>query len=304
MKMSRSLQGHLAAFITILFWGTTYISTKVLLDAFSPTEILFFRIVLAYLTLWLIAPRRLPFRALKEELLFMLAGLLGVTLFFTFQNTAIDYTLASNVGVLIAIAPLFTAIGAFIFLKEGSLHPGFFFGFALSFLGVFLILFNGNYVLKLNPTGDLLAILSALVWAGYSIITRKISEKGYDTILVTRKVFFYGLVFLLPLLFVFDFRLDLGRFTSGVNLLNMFFLGLGASALCFVTWNFAVSVLGAVKTSVYIYLGPIISMITSVIVIQERVTLLALMGVILILSGLILSERSAQVKPTGVKEML
>ncbi len=214
MKVNRSLQGHLSAFITIFIWGTTYISTKVLLESFSPIEILFFRIVLAYLALWLIAPRRLAFTTLKEELLFMLAGLFGVTLFFTFQNTAINYTLASNVGVLIAIAPLFTAIGAYLFLKEGSLHPGFFIGFGLSFLGVFLILFNGNYVLKLNPFGDLLAILSAFVWAGYSIVTRKISERQVDTILVTRKVFFYGLIFLLPLLVLFDFQLDLTRFSS------------------------------------------------------------------------------------------
>ncbi len=293
MKINRSLQGHLSAFITIFIWGTTYISTKVLLESFSPIEILFFRIVLAYLALWLIAPRRLPFTTLKEELLFMLAGLFGVTLFFTFQNTAINYTLASNVGTLIAIAPLFTAIGAYIFLKEGSLHPGFFIGFGLSFLGVFLILFNGNYVLKLNPFGDLLAILSAVVWAGYSIVTRKISERQVDTILVTRKVFFYGLIFLLPLLALFDFQLDLTRFTSVVNLFNMLFLGLGASALCFITWNFAVKVLGPVKTSAYIYLGPVISILTSAIVIQERITLLAILGVGLILAGLILSERSA-----------
>lgn len=296
MKINRSLQGHLSAFITIFIWGTTYISTKVLLESFSPTEILFFRIVLAYLALWLIAPRRLPVTTLKEELLFILAGLFGVTLFFTFQNTAINYTLASNVGILIAIAPLFTAIGAYFFLKEGSLHPGFLIGFGLSFLGVFLILFNGNYVLKLNPFGDLLAILSAVVWAGYSIVTRKISERQVDTILMTRKVFFYGLIFLLPLLVLFDFQLDLSRFTSAVNLFNMLFLGLGASALCFITWNFAVKVLGAVKTSAYIYLGPVISILTSAIVIQERITLLAILGVGLILAGLILSERSAQVK--------
>lgn len=302
MKVNRSLQGHLSAFITIFIWGTTFISTKVLLEQFSPTEILFFRIVLAYAALWLIAPRRLPFHSFKEELWFVLAGLLGVTLFFTFQNTAIDFTLASNVGVLIAIAPLFTAVGAKLFLNEGSLHPGFFIGFVLSFLGVFLILFNGNYILKLNPLGDLLAILSAIVWAGYSIVTRKISERRYDTILATRKVFFYGLIFLLPLLLILDFRLDLGRFTSSVNRLNMLFLGLGASALCFVTWNFAVSVLGAVKTSVYIYLGPVISILTSALVIHERITLLALIGVVFILAGLYLSERSAPEKLSGEAE--
>ena len=81
------------------------------------------------------------------------------------------------------------------------------------------------------------------------------------------------------------------RFADPSNVLNLLFLGLGASALCFVTWNYAVGVLGAVKTSVYIYINPIVTIVTSAIILHERITAVAMAGAALILAGLYLSER-------------
>ena len=73
-------------------------------------------------------------------------------------------------------------------------------------------------------------------------------------------------------------------------LVNLLYLGLGASALCFVTWNFAVKELGAVKTSVYIYLVPVVTVVTSALVLGERLTPLSGVGTGLTLAGLLLSE--------------
>ncbi len=109
----------------------------------------------------------------------------------------------------------------------------------------------------LNPVGDILAVLVAFVWACYSLLTRKISSFGYPVILTTRRTFFYGIFFMAPALFFFDFKVGLGRFTDITHLLNFLYLGIGASALCFVTWNIAVKALGAVETSVYIYMVPV-----------------------------------------------
>ena len=149
-------------------------------------------------------------------------------------------------------APFFIAIMSHLFLKEeGKLRANFFIGFVVAMIGIFLISFNGSK-LELNPVGDLLALLAAFVWACYSVLTKKISSYGYHTILTTRRVFFYGILFMIPTLFMFDFHLELSRFTNPVYLFNIIFLGLGASALCFVSWNLAVKVLGAVKTSIYI----------------------------------------------------
>ena len=288
--------GHLAALLTIIIWGTTFISTKVLLTSFQPVEILFFRFVLGFFALLAACPRRLKSASLIQELTFAGAGLCGVCLYYLMENIALTYTMASNVGVIISVAPFFTALLSHWFLhQEERLRPGFFLGFAVAMAGIALISFNGA-ALQLNPVGDLLALLAALLWACYSILTRKISAYNYSTILTTRRIFFYGVLFMVPALFFFDFRLDLFRFADPVCLLNILFLGLGASALCFVTWNFAVRSLGAVRTSTYIYMVPVITLIASVLILHEPFTWMTGAGMLMTLAGLVLSEQKPREK--------
>ena len=287
---NKASRGHLAALLTILIWGTTFISTKVLLVDFQPVEILFFRFVLGLLALLIVCPRRMTGTTLRQEIVLGAAGLCGVCLYYLMENIALTYTMASNVGVIISAAPFFTAILSHLLLKkEEKLGAAFFVGFLIAMAGIGLISFNGS-ALQLNPTGDLLALLAAFLWACYSILTRRISGYGYHTILTTRRIFFYGILFMVPALFLFDFRLELDRFANPVYLLNILFLGLGASALCFVTWNFAVRLLGAVKTSVYIYLVPVITVAASVVILREPFTWMTGAGTVLTLAGLLLSE--------------
>ncbi len=282
--------GHGAALMTVILWGTTFISTKVLLVDFQPVEILFFRFIIGFAALFLIAPRRLKVKEKKQEITFMLAGLTGICLYYLLENMALTYTLASNVGVIISAAPFFTAILTQLFMKqEEKLGIHFFIGFVVAMAGICLISFNGS-ALKINPLGDLLALLAAFLWSCYSVLSKKIGGYGYQTILTTRRVFGYGLMFMIPALFFFDFTLELTRFKNPVYLFNIIFLGLGASALCFVTWNYAVKVLGAMKTSVYIYMVPVVTIVTSVIILHEKVTPLAGLGTVLTLAGLIVSE--------------
>lgn len=281
--------GRLSALLTIIIWGTTFISTKILLVDFQPVEILFFRFIIGCLALLAVYPRRLKGTTRRQELTFVAAGLCGICLYYLLENIALTYTLASNVGVIISVAPFFTAILSHLVMKEEKLRANFFLGFVVAMAGIFLISFNGSK-LELNPMGDLLALLAALIWACYSVLTKKSSSFGYNTILTTRRVFFYGILFMIPALFLFDFKLELARFANPVYLLNILYLGLGASALCFVTWNFAVKVLGAVKTSVYIYMVPVITVVTSVLILHEEITVMAGGGTVLTLAGLFLSE--------------
>lgn len=270
--------GHLLALLTILIWGTTFISTKILLKDFTPVEILFFRFLIGYFILLLIYSRPIRTTSFKEELLFISAGLCGVTLYFLIENIALVYTLASNVGVIVSIAPFFTAVIAHFFLEEEKFHRQFFIGFLIALAGIILIGLNGSYLLQLNPIGDLLALLAPVVWAIYSVLMRKISLLKAHTIGATRRVFFYGLLFMLPPLFLFDFQLGLSRFKEISNVAHLLFLGLGASALCFLTWNKAVGILGAVKTSVYIYIVPVITVAASALVLNEKITWAILTG--------------------------
>jgi drug/metabolite transporter (DMT)-like permease len=294
--------GHFVAFITIIIWATTFISTKILLLAFQPVEILFFRFVLGFVALLLVYPHRLRLTDRKQELYFAAAGLSGVCVYYLLENTALTYTQASNVGVIISTAPFFTAIlSRLIFKNENKLQSSLFIGFVVAMIGVFLISFQGT-ALRLNPLGDLLALLAALVWACYSVAIKKIGSFGYNTIQTTRRIFAYGLVFMIPTLFLFDFNWDISRFSNSANLFHIMFLGFGASALCFVTWNFAVKVLGPIKTSIYIYLVPAITAMASVWILHEQITWTAAIGISLTITGLFLSEAKPRTKEELINE--
>ena len=213
---TNTARGHLAALLTIAIWGTTFISTKVLLEDFQPVEILFIRFLMGYLALWIACPRRLRGVTGRQEGLFALAGLCGVCLYYLLENIALTYTMASNVGVIISVSPCFTALLThFLMRGEDRLRPTFFAGFAVAMAGICLISFNGSALALDHPT-----------------------------VLTTRRTFFYGLVFMLPALALSGARPDLACLLDPVDLGNLLFLGLGASALCFVTWNFAVKELG------------------------------------------------------------
>lgn len=289
--MGTTTLGHIAALFTVIVWGTTFISTKILLLDFTPLEILFFRFILGFLVLCLVKPKRLKTKGLEEEKYFIGAGLCGITLYFLLENIALLYTYASNVCLILAFVPFLTALAAKYLLQEDTLYPGFFVGFVCALLGVTLIIFNGSVILKLNPIGDILAFLAGIVWALYSILLRKISTFHYNTILCTRNIFGYGLVMMLPALFFMDFQWGLYRLDDHANLFNLLYLGIGASALCFGTWSWSVNVLGPVKTSMYIYISPIVTIITSALILDEKITWLACVGTAFILIGLIISGR-------------
>ena len=287
---NKRLSGHFAAIFTIIVWGTTFISTKVLLTVLNPVVIMFVRLLIGWMALFIAHPQKMKGVTKKQELTFALGGLSGITLYYFLENMALTLTMASNVGVIVSVSPMFTIILASIFLKsEGKMRLNFFLGFIVAMIGIGMISFNGAK-LELNPLGDFLAVGAAFVWAIYSIVTRKLGDFGYSVIQTTRRIFFYGIIFMLPSFFFFDFQLDFMKLMEPKYLFNILYLGLCASALCFVTWNYAVNILGAVKTSIYIYLIPVVTIITSVLVLKEPVTRISIAGTVFAIIGLVLSE--------------
>lgn len=284
------LVGHLVALATVIVWGVTFISTKILLVDFTPVEILLLRFLLGWLALWAVCPHRLAVASLKDELLFALAGLSGVSLYFLMENVALTLTYASNVGVIVAVAPFFTALLAWRFL--GGARPGAIFctGFAVAITGIACINLAGS-TFALNPAGDLLALLAALSWAVYSIVVRLLAARGYGSLTATRRIFFYGLLCMLPILPFAGLSMKPEALLRPHNVAHLLFLGLCASALCFVTWTFCVRRLGAVKASLYIYLVPVVTVLASIAVLHEHLTWLSGAGMALTLAGLLISER-------------
>lgn len=281
---------HVLAILTVMIWGTTFVSTKILINSgLSPVEILFYRFALAYICLLLVSHKRFIARSWKDEGLLMLSGLCGGSLYFIAENTALGITFASNVSLLICTAPIFTLFLSRLFYKE-RLRRKMLYGSLIALIGVGMVVLNGSLVLKINPLGDFLTLIAAIFWALYCLILKQLGGK-YSTLFVTRKVFFYGLVSLLAYLCFFPTDFALPLLHKPVVYLNLLFLGIVASMLCYMVWNAAVQVLGASRTANYIYINPLVTLLTSALFLSETLTPVSLLGTACIIGGVYMAER-------------
>ena len=285
---------HIIAILTAAIWGTTFVSSKLLLEeGMSPAEIMFLRFAMSYLCMLPFVKGKLLCNNWRDEALMMLLGVSGGSLYFLLENSALLYTQASNVAIIIAATPLLTTLAVHLTNRKEKISKRLY-GFSLlSLSGVALVVFNGEFILKLNPLGDLLTLGAAVMWVIYSIIIPKVETK-YDSLTITRKVFFYGVLTLLPYFAIEPYEVTLEMLTRTVVIGNLLFLGLLASLICYWTWNVVIIKLGAVRSTNYLYINPIVAMITSHIVLNEHITPLAMVGTTLILVGMYLAQKSKQ----------
>jgi len=289
MKQTHRLY-YILAIATIVIWSSTFISTKILLGVFTPVEILVYRFTLAYLLMFVVYPHVHRPESLKTELKIALAGLTGGSLYFVAENYALRYSLASNVALLVSTAPILTAIAAHVFLKNEKITRNIIVGCIVAFAGVALVIFNGKFILKLNPLGDFLAVLSAVSWAAYSVIIKKLETK-YSTYYITRKIFFYTLVTIVPVMFLSPVSFDLRPLLDWKIALNLVFLTVFASCVAYVVWSKVIWAFGATKANNFIYFIPLLTIFESALLLNERLTVFALTGAALIFAGVYITSR-------------
>lgn len=276
---------HLIAILTVGIWGLTFISTKVLIEhGLSPQEIFLLRFLMAYLGIWFISPRKLFADNWKDELWLLWGGVTGGSFYFFTENTALEITLATNVAFIVCTAPLLTTILFLLIYKKEKATAGLVGGSLLALVGVALVVYNGHFILKISPLGDFLTLLAAFSWAFYSLIMKKMSGR-YRTTFITRKIFFYGILTILPAFILHPWQFSLSGLWQPAVWMNLLFLGVLASLVCFVVWNIILKQLGTVRASNYIYLNPLFTLIGSTVLLDEQFTVMSLMGAMLILGG-------------------
>ena len=283
---------HLFALLSVVVWGSCYVLTKNLLNAgFTAIQIIPIRMALAYVALLLMRPKfiRLPIR---DELMFILIGVTGGSLYFVLQNTALTYTYAANVSIIVCLSPIFTAILARIF-SRGNEKLGVFLwiGSALAVAGVVLVVLNGSLNFHLSPKGDLLALAAGVSWAVYSLLIKRYTE-SLDGFLVTRRVMFWAFLTSVPLMLAVDGMPNLAPlFTQTKVLLSWLFLGILGNAVCFAIWNIAFKKLGVVVTNNYLYASPFVTLVVGWLLLGEPISWMGVLGAVLITAGVILAQR-------------
>lgn len=283
---------HLAALFTVCVWGATFVSTKVLIaNSLTPAEIFFLRFALAYVCILPFARGRMLAANLRDECLLAAAGVCGGSLYFLTENIALEYAPASNVSLIVCTAPVWTAVVLSLLYRGERMSRRQIVGSALAFAGMVLVVLNGHFVLHLSPRGDLLALAAALLWMVYSLMIKRLGGR-YPALFITRKVFFYGLVTILPVFAFRPFSVAWEVLARPVVWGNLLFLGVVASMACYVLWNAAMHRLGAVRTTNYIYINPLVTIVVAALAIGERITPAALAGAALILYGMWRAEKN------------
>ena len=282
---------YVVAFIIVVIWGCTFVQTKVLINSgLRPDEIFTLRFVIAYLLMLPFSWRRLFLGSVKDEVTAFLLGLFGGSLYFIVENYALAFGYCSNVSLIVCLTPLVTALIVGWRYPAERLGKAGAVGSVVAMAGMALVVFNGNFVLKLSPLGDILALAACLCWALYSLLIKHLGAR-YDNMLITRKVFGYGLLTIIPLLYWRGMNIDI-VIAGGVQVWgNIIFLGVVASMLCFLGWNWCLARLGTVRATNFLYLNPVVAIVSSALVLGERVTWIAISGAALILAGLIYIDK-------------
>lgn len=300
-KMKNSLSGslkilaHLGAIVTISCWGASFVSTKVLMEqgGFTPVEMFSYRFACAYiLMLLLTCNKRLLAHNWRDELSFLACGVCAGSLYFITENFALRHTTASNVSLLASISPIFTTLLLGVFYKM-KIKGGVIIGSVIAFIGVGFVVFSGGDGLEIHPLGDMLALSAALSWGLYSIVVKRLIPL-YNSFFITRKLFFYGVLTSLPLLFSMQDTFHIQKlidFSHPEYIANFAFLVLMCSVVSYLIWNEAMKALGSVTANNYLYGQPIITMIIGVSALNEPLTVMGCAGCVLIIGGLIVSDK-------------
>ena len=303
---SNNLGYHFVAFVTVAIWGSTFVFTKMLLqNGLSPAQIFTLRFIIAYVLLLAFALTKRRFRLFsdnwRDELLMVVLGITGGSVYFLAENAAMLFTTATNTSLIVCSCPLFAMLlVAIVYRHSEHISRLQALGSVIACLGMAVVVLNGHFVLHLSPLGDMLAFAACLCWAVYSLLMKAALERGqsdaaererYSSLFITRKVFFYGLLTIIPYYFFVPGFPSMEVLLRPEVLWNLLFLGVVASMLCYVLWNWVIGKLGAVVATNWVYFNPITTIIFAWWLLHEQITVWFLLGTVLILMGMYLADR-------------
>lgn len=277
----------IVAFIVIAIWAETLVSSKILLEeGLQPADILFYRFILAYAAIWIISPKRIWAYNIKDELKMLFLGLSGGSMYFLAENTALEFSTASNVAILVSCTPLITACLSVFIFKDEKMNRQQVYGSITAFAGIILIILNGQLLMHFNPKGDILALTASLLWAFYTLVIKGMSDR-YDAVFMTRKVFFYGILTIIPYFFIArPLTTEMAVLSKPAVWGNLVYLGLIAAMGCFMAWNWCISRLGTIRTTNIMYSQPFFAMVIAHFVLGDNISVMAIAGTIILISGM------------------
>lgn len=282
---------YLLIILAVIFWGSSFIATKVALKELSPETIISLRLIIASVFLFITAilfKKDFSINLKSHGIIFILA--LIAVFHLMIQVTGLKYTTASNTGWIIGTAPIFMAILAAIFFREkiGLLKIS---GIIIAMFGLLLLIGKGNItnVDLIKNKGDLLVLASAFTWGVYSMVNKKISL-SYSPLMTILYLFIMMAVIIIP------FNLNAASVNSVIHLslngwISILFLGLFCSGIAYVIWAYSLRDLESAKVGAFLYFEPLVTVLAAWVLLSESITFLMILSGAIITFGVILVNK-------------
>ena len=277
--------------LAVIFWGSSFIATKIALKELSPETIISLRLIIASVFLFITAilfKKDFSINLKSHGIIFILA--LIAVFHLMIQVTGLKYTTASNTGWIIGTAPIFMAILAAIFFREkiGLLKIS---GIIIAMFGLLLLIGKGNItnVDLIKNKGDLLVLASAFTWGVYSMVNKKISL-SYSPLMTILYLFIMMAVIIIP------FNLNAASVNSVIHLslngwISILFLGLFCSGIAYVIWAYSLRDLESAKVGAFLYFEPLVTVLAAWVLLSESITFLMILSGAIITFGVILVNK-------------
>jgi drug/metabolite transporter (DMT)-like permease len=286
---------RLQAFIAIVFWGISFVATRVALRDVQPVTLLVTRFALGVALLAaVLAARRLSLVAPRAHWApLALMAFVGIFVHQLLQCVALTMTTAVQTGWLIGIIPIWSSLLSAIFLRE-RFGVGKVAGLAIGFAGAALVVTRG----KLDPgslalpstRGDFLVLMSTVTWAVYTVLGHR-TIRALGSLRATFGAMLFGWLMLLPLFVATEGWTELGA-VSPAGWASILFLGFGCSGLAYWFWYGALEKVETSRVAAFLYLEPLVTVAAAVPLLGEPVGATTVVGGTIVLLGVALVQRS------------
>ena len=283
---------HIAAIITMVFWGFSFILSKIVFEFYTPLTTVFLRLLIStfFLLLVIIIARKFERIHPHDIWLFIAGAFFNPFLYFIGENFGLERVSASISAIIISTIPVFTPFVAFKIFRE-KLTAINIIGLIISFLGLMLILFNWQFQIYASLTGIALLFLAVFSAVVYTVFLKKLSFK-YNPITIIIWQNFIGLIFFLPLFIIYDYKEMINIIPDRATIISLLSLGILCSSLAFVLFTYSIKHLGISKSNLYTNLIPVIASVAAFFILKEGFTFQKIAGIGIVVFGVLLSQLS------------
>ena len=281
---------YLFAVLAMLFWGLTFVWSKIALDYYEPVTLIFIRLVISATLLGLAIKIFGNYQKIDraDRKWFMILALAEPFFYFLGENYGLKYVSSTISSVIIATIPLFSPFAAYLFTRE---RTGIFswLGIVVSFLGIIILIVNPDLSLNAEPKGIaflFLAVGSALVYSAY---VKKLTVK-YNALNIIVRQNLIGAIYFLPIFLIFEFKTFINIQPTRELVLAVLQLAVFGSCIAFIFFTMAIAKLGMVKANIFTNLIPVFTAVFSYFVLYEVFNVQKITGIVLVLLGIVVSQ--------------